>query len=47
MSLLRTEKKNLYISTLNVEKWWGFITITNQFHKFSQYNVKRTLYFAV
>jgi hypothetical protein len=43
MLLLRIEKKNLYISTRHVEKCLGFITITNQFHKFNHRNAKRTL----
>jgi hypothetical protein len=47
MLLLRIQKKNLYISTRQVEKYSGLITITNQFRKFSHLNAKRTLQFAV
>jgi hypothetical protein len=43
MLLLGIEKKNLYISTRQVEKCSGFITITKQYRKFSHCNAKRTL----
>jgi hypothetical protein len=42
MLLLRKEKNNLYISASHVKKFPGFITIKNQFHKFSQCNAKQT-----
>jgi hypothetical protein len=41
--ITRIEKKNVYISTRNVGKCSGFITITNQFYNFSHCNAKGSL----
>jgi hypothetical protein len=47
MLLSRNEKKKLYISTRDEEKFSCFILITMAFHKFRRLNAKHMVQFTV